>query len=79
MSMKTTAKRSTVYFDPDLYKALKIKAAQYDKSLSELINQAVRWSLDEDAEDLAAFEERKNEPNLDFEKVLKDLRSRGKI
>jgi hypothetical protein len=77
--MKTTPKRSTVYFDPDLYKALKIKAAQYDKSLSELINQAVRWSLVEDAEDLAAFEERKNEPNLDFEKVLKDLRSRGKI
>jgi hypothetical protein len=77
--MKTAPKRSTVYFDPDLYKALKIKAAQYEKSLSELINQAVRWSLVEDAEDLAAFEERKNEPNLDFEKVLKDLRSRGKI
>jgi hypothetical protein len=77
--MKTTAKRSTVYFDPDLYKALKIKAAQYEKSLSELINQAIRWSLVEDAEDLAAFEERRNEPNLDFDKVLKDLRSRGKI
>jgi trehalose utilization protein len=77
--MKTTAKRSTVYFDPDLYKALKIKAVQHEKSLSELINQAVRWSLFEDAEDLAAFEERKNEPNLDFEKVLKDLKSRGKI
>ncbi len=77
--MKTTPKRSTVYFDPDLYKALKIKAAQYEKSLSELINQAVRWSLAEDAEDLAAFEERKNEPNLDFEKVLKDLRARGRI
>jgi len=76
--MKIT-KRSTVYFDPDLFKALKIKAAQYEKSLSELINQAVRWSLAEDAEDLAAFEERKNEPNLDFEKVLRDLRSRGKI
>ena len=77
--MKTIPKRSTVYFDPDLYKALKIKAAQHDKSLSELINQAVRWSLFEDAEDLVAFEARKNEPNLDFEKVLKDLRSRGKI
>ncbi len=77
--MKTTAKRSTVYFDPDLYKVLKMKAAQSDKSLSELINQAIRWSLAEDAEDLAAFEQRRNEPNLDFEKVLKDLRSRGKI
>ena len=52
--MKTTPKRSTVYFDPDLYKALKIKAAQYEKSLSELINQAVRWSLVEDAEELGS-------------------------
>ena len=77
--MKTIAKRSTVYFDPDLYKALKIKAAHSERSLSELINQAIRYSLAEDAEDLSAFEERKNEPNLDFEKVLKDLRSRGKI
>jgi hypothetical protein len=77
--MKRTAKRSTVYFDPDLYKALKIKAAHSERSLSDLINQAVRYSLAEDAEDLAAFAERKNEPNLDFEKVLNDLRSRGKI
>jgi predicted transcriptional regulator len=77
--MKTMAKRSTVYFDPDLYKALKIKAAHSDRSLSELINNAIRYSLAEDAEDLSAFAERKNEPNLDFEKVLKDLRSRGKI
>jgi hypothetical protein len=77
--MKTTPKRSTVYFDPDLYKALKIKAVQSDKSLSELINRAVRYSLAEDAEDLAAFRERQNEPNLDFEKVLRDLRTRGKI
>ena len=77
--MKTIPKRSTVYFDPDLYKALKIKAAQSDKSLSELINRAVQYSLAEDAEDFAAFEERNKQPNLDFEKVLKDLRSRGKI
>ena len=77
--MKTNSKRSTVYFDTELYKSLKIKAAQSDKSLSELINQAIRYSLAEDAEDLAAFTERQNEPNLDFEKVLKDLRSRGKI
>jgi hypothetical protein len=77
--MKTTTKRSTVYFDPDLYMPLKIKVVQHDKSLSGLINQAIQWSLAEDAEDLAAFEQRRNEPNLDFEKVLKDLRSRRKI
>jgi predicted transcriptional regulator len=79
MFMKTTVKRSTVYFDPDLYRALKIKAAKSDRSLSALINQAVQYSLAEDAEDLAAFTERNHEPNLDFEKVLNDLKSLGKI
>jgi plasmid stability protein len=73
------AKRATVYFDSDLHRALRIKAAQEDRSLSELVNEALRFSLSEDAEDLSAFEDRAAEPNLAFEKVLKDLRRRGKI
>jgi hypothetical protein len=72
-------KRATVYFDPGLHKALRIKAVQTDHSFSELVNAAVRRSLAEDAEDLAAFEERDHEPNLTFEDVLKDLRKRGKL
>lgn len=77
--MNTTQKRATVYFDPELHKALRLKAAATDQSISELVNQAVRESLLEDAEDLAAFEERVNEPDLLFEDVLKDLRARGKL
>jgi hypothetical protein len=72
-------KRATVYFDPGLHKALRIKAVQTDHSLSDLVNAAVRRSLAEDAEDLAAFDERDHEPNLTFEDVLKDLRKRGKL
>ena len=74
-----TQKRATVYLDADLHRALKIKAAQNDRSLSDLVNQAVRQSLAEDAEDLAAFEARAKEPNLVFEDVLKDLKRRGKL
>lgn len=74
-----TQKRATVYLDTDLHKALKIKAAQNERSLSDLVNQAVRQSLAEDAEDLAAFEARAKEPNLAFEDVLKDLKRRGKL
>jgi hypothetical protein len=78
--MATTApKRATVYFDAALHRALRLKAAETDQSLSELVNAAVRRSLGEDAEDLAAFEARAKEPNLALEGVLKDLRRRGKL
>lgn len=74
---KTT--RATVYFDPSLHRALRLKAAQTDRSVSDLVNSAVRQTLAEDAQDLAAFEERAEEPGLDFEAVLKDLKRRGKL
>ena len=77
--MKTAHKRATVYFDRELHRALRHKAAETDRSLSDLINASLRQSLAEDAEDLAAFEERAREPNLVFAAVLKDLRKRGKL
>ena len=77
--MKTTAKKSTIYFDPQIHKALRMKAAETDSSVSDIVNNAVRHTLSEDAEDIAAFEERASEPNLSFEDVLKDLRKRGKL
>lgn len=72
-------KRTTVYLDSDLHKALKIKAAETDQSVSELVSGAVRRSLLEDAEDLAVFTQRAHEPNLAFETALKDLRRRGRL
>jgi hypothetical protein len=77
--MKNAQKRATIYFDPDLHRALRLKAADTDRSISELVNEAVKLRLADDAEDLAAFEERAGEPNLDFETVLKDLKQRAKI
>ena len=77
--MKTTAKKSTIYFDPQIHRALRMKAAETDSSVSDIVNNAVRLTLSEDAEDIAAFEERASEPNLSFEDVLKDLRKRGKL
>jgi hypothetical protein len=72
-------KRATVYLEPDLHKGLRIKAAQSDRTISDLVNEAVRISLAEDLVDLEAFEERANEPNIPFEKILKSLSARGKI
>lgn len=77
--MRTPPKRATVYFDAEVHKALRHKAADADRSISELVNDAVRASLAEDAEDLAAFEERAGEPSLRFERVVRDLRRRDKI
>ena len=62
--MPTDAKRSTVYFDPAIHRALRLKAAETDRSISDLVNDAVRGALAEDAEDPAAFDERADEPNL---------------
>ena len=72
-------KRATVYFDPELHRALRVKAAETERSMSDLVNEAVQLSLAEDAEDLAAFEDRVNEPSLAYEDVVKDLKRRGKI
>jgi nitrate reductase assembly molybdenum cofactor insertion protein NarJ len=77
--MKAVTKRATVYFDPKIHKALRIKAAVTERSLSEIVNEAVRLALTEDAEDLEAFDKRANEPNLLFEEVLQDLKDRGRI
>lgn len=77
--MSTASKRATIYFDPALHRALRVKAAETDRSLSDLVNEAVKLSLVEDAEDLAAFEERALEPDLSFEDVVKDLKRSGTI
>lgn len=72
-------KRATVYFDPSLHRALRLKAAETDCSVSDLVNDAVRQALAEDAEDFAAFEAREREADYLFEDVVKDLKRRGKI
>ena len=77
--MDTTPKRATIYFEPETHRALRLKAAETDRSVSDLVNEAVQLSLAEDAEDLAAFDERVNEPNLPYEAVVKDLKKRGII
>jgi hypothetical protein len=77
--MKNASKRATVYFDADLHRAIRLKAAETEQSFSELVNEAIRLSLDEDALDLAAFDERAAEPDLPFEGVVKDLKGREKV
>jgi len=73
------SKRSTIYFDPQLHQALKLKAASTESSLSELVDEAVRLFMSEDEEDLAAFSDRVNEPEISYETLLKDLKKHGKI
>lgn len=77
--MSEPTKRSTIYLDPDLHRALRIKAVHTHRSMSDLVNDAVRMALREDQEDLAAFEERASEPTMTYEELLKDLRAHGKI
>ena len=77
--MTATAKRATVYLDAELHRALRLKAAVGDRSISDIVNQAVKSALSEDAEDLAAFRMRAKEKDRDFEQVVRELKRRGKI
>ena len=77
--MSSKSKRATIYLDPELHRALKLKAVQMDRSISDLVSAAVKESLAEDVGDLAAFDSRAAEPNLDFEEVVRDLKKRDVI
>ncbi len=72
-------KRATVYFESDVHRAVRMKAAALDTSISEIVNDALRRSLAEDADDLEAFEERRHEPSIDFETFVRSLKRRGKL
>ncbi len=73
------SKRTTIYFDPELHRALRLKSAETEHSMSELVNEAVRLLLAEDAEDLTALRERAEEPTISFEAFVEDLKARGKL
>jgi len=77
--MSEVTKRSTIYFDPQLHNALRLKAAHTNRTVSDIVNEAVRAALAEDQEDLAAFEDRVAEPTMSYEALLKDLKAHGKI
>ncbi len=72
-------KRATIYFDPELHKALKLKALETSRSITDLVNQSVREALSEDAEDINAFEERKDESLMSYDQMLKKLKKNGTI
>lgn len=77
--MKNESKRATVYFDPKLLKAIQLKALETETSVSAIVSKAIQSYLSEDAEDLAAFDQRRKESGLSFESVLRKLKRDGKI
>jgi len=72
-------KRSTIYFEPEIHRALRMKAAHTGRSISSLVNEVVQRALSEDQDDLSAFEERASEPMITYEDLLNDLKAHGKI
>jgi len=77
--MATATKRATVYLDPELHKALRLKAVETSRSVSRLVNDAIRQALAEDAEDISAFEERAGEPLISYDEMVKRLKRDGRI
>ena len=77
--MSTLSKRSTVYFDEHIHHALRMKAVSSHRSLSEVVNDAVKLLLSEDQQDLSSLENRINEPTMSYEALLDDLKAHGKL
>ena len=77
--MSDSSKRSTVYFEPEIHQALRLKSAITHRSVSDLVNEAVRSTLQEDQEDLTAYDERVSEPTITYEELLNDLKAHGKL
>ncbi len=77
--MSNLSKRSTIYLEPDLHQALRMKSLETSRSMSEIINDAVKEALAEDAEDLAVFDERQQEPLLSYREMLEKLKKNGRI
>ena len=77
--MATLSKRSTIYLDPALHQALRIKSVETSRSMSDIINEIIKEALAEDAEDLLAFDERANEPLISYEEMVKRLKKDGRI
>ena len=72
-------KRATVYFESDVHRALRLKAAALDRLISDMVNDAVKASLAEDAEDLAAFSDRRKDKSISFDTFVQGLKRRGRI
>ena len=76
---KTVSTRATIYLEPKLHKALKLKAIETEDSISDVVNEAVKELLNEDVEDLISFEARESEPSSDFADFVKRLKRDGKL
>jgi len=72
-------KRATIYLQEDLHRALRLKAFEADRSVSDLVNDAVRVALDDDVEDLTDLETRRREKPVSYHDFLKELKHRGQI
>jgi len=77
--MSDSPVRSTIYLDSKLHQALRLKSASTKRSMSEIVNEAIRRTLSEDEEDLAAFAERATERTLSYEKFLAKLKTDGTL
>lgn len=74
--MKSAKKKATIYFDYDLHRALRSKAAHTKSNVSDLVNDAVRASLGEDILDITAFAGRKHVKSISFNAVTEKLKSK---
>ena len=71
--------RSTLYLDPALHRALRLKAASTHQTMSQIVNEAIREALREDEADLAMVANRVQEKTVGYEAFLTKLKADGTL
>ena len=75
----STVRRATIYFDSQVHRALRMRAAATDQSVSDMVNASVKRALAEDADDLLVLKKRRGETGVPIRDAIKSLRRRGKL
>lgn len=69
--------RTTLTINDEIFRALKIRAAESDETISKYVEDAIKYQLLEDAEDIEDARKRQDEPEYPFEDLVKKFKSEG--
>ena len=69
--------RTTITINDKLFRALKLRAAESNESISSIVEDALKYHILEDLEDLQAVKDRENEPSINFDDFVRELKADG--
>ena len=69
--------RTTISINDKVYKALRLRSAESGESMSAIVENAVKYQILEDLEDIEDANRRSREPSLNFDDLVRELKTEG--